>query len=224
MVLATELEGLPDDDELALLLFEERCANTMRQESNEEDWSAEREFVVKILAFIDESDLQVRVDRSPPNDDPNFSNWFREFRSDLDYWRAQIQIRQVRGKNSGIVKVISFTEDYREEIHGLLEKIRRVVNSTELSVEKKDAIYGKLAALQLEVDRSKTRFDALLSRMLDFTNAVGDGADNLKPLANLTERLMKVLGRAKSDLDMGLLPSPDETKKLAAPDSVDEGD
>ncbi len=68
------------------------------------------------------------------------------------------------------------------------------------------------------MDRTRTPLAALLSRLLDVTNAVGEGAEKLEPAVRLLERVMKVLGRAKADHDAGKLPPPEETQKLPAPE------
>ena len=60
--------------------------------------------------------------------------------------------------------------------------------------------------------------DAFLSRWLDVTEAVGEGAENLEPAVKLLERVMKLFGRAKVDHDAGKLPPPEETQKLPAPE------
>ena len=100
----------------------------------------------------------------------------------------------------------------------LLGRIRKVINQTELPEPKKAAIYDKISALQAEVDKSTTRFDALLSRWLDLTNALGEGAENLEPLVKLMERLRGVFGRAKAAHDQGQLPAPEEQKQLPGPE------
>ena len=69
----------------------------------------------------------------------------------------------------------------------------------------------------MEVDKSKTRFDAFLARWLDLTNAAAEGAENLEPAVKLLDRVMRILGRAKADHDAGKLPAPEETKKLPGP-------
>lgn len=92
-----------------------------------------------------------------------------------------------------------------------------MVNRVDLPDPKKDAIYGKVNALQSEVDRSKTRLDAFLSRWLDVTNAASEGAENLEPVVKLLDHVMKIFGRAKTEHDVGNLPPPDEQQKLPSP-------
>jgi hypothetical protein len=118
-----------------------------------------------------------------------------------------------------VVSAISFSPDYRAEIGNLLGKIRKIIAQTDLLEPKRDAIYHKIAALQAEVDRSTTRFDALMSRSLDLTNTLGQAVDNLEPIWKLMERFFKVLGRAKADHDQGQLPPPETTKRLPPPES-----
>jgi hypothetical protein len=75
----------------------------------------------------------------------------------------------------------------------------------------------KITKLQAEIDRGTTRFAFLLSRWLDLTNAIGEGAEKLEPAVKLLERVFKLFGSAKLDLDQGRLPAPEEMKRLPSP-------
>lgn len=90
-------------------------------------------------------------------------------------------------------------------------------STKQLVDKKKDAIYAKITALQLEVNRSTTALGAILSNYLDIMTAIGEGGERLEPAVKVLERLMRVFRRAKADHDQGQLPSPEETRQLPAP-------
>jgi hypothetical protein len=122
------------------------------------------------------------------------------------------------------VTAISFSSDYKEEIGGLLDRVRKIVNQAELEEKKKDAIYAKISALQFEVDRSTTLMGAILSGYLDVMTAIGEGGERLEPAVKVLERLMRVFRRAKADHDQGQLPPPEEKKQLPPPEEFHELD
>lgn len=219
-----ELADLPDDDELAFVVYEQRLRTRTRDLALEEEGSnLERQYINHLLAFIDLYNLGVDVDSDVPWDNVDFWTWYHRFANKIDYHTLEIRLANARSSGTGITTAISFSLDYKIEIQKLLNKIKKVVNTTDLTEDKKDAIYEKIAALQLEVDRTRTRFDALFSRWLDFTNVVGESAENLEPLAKVIERLLRTFGRAKADNDRGELPPPPEPEKLPAPDGGDVG-
>lgn len=213
-----EMADLPDDDELAFVVYEERLrAKTRGRATDYEDSSLEREYVNHILAFINVVKMDIPVDRDPPYQDSEFWAWYNRFQKEIDYRIVVIRLAHARGAGSGVTTAIYLSEDYRTEIHNLLGRVRKVVNRVDLPDAKKNDIYDKINALQSEVDRSKTRLDAFLSRWLDVTNAAGEGAENLEPVVKLLGHVMRIFGRAKTEHDVGKLPPPDVPQKLPSP-------
>ncbi len=73
MITDKEMADLPDDDELAFVVYEERLRATTRDNANDlEDSSLEREYVNHILAFINVVNIDIPVDWDPPYDDREF--------------------------------------------------------------------------------------------------------------------------------------------------------
>lgn len=212
------MANLPDDDKLAFVTYEERLRPLTRGGGPENQGSSlEREYSNHILAFIKIANLDIPVSGTPPYDDSNFWEWYHRFVQVIDYHIVEYRLAHARGTEAGITTAVHLSVNYKTQIHKLLDKIRKVVNAVDLADTKKNAIYDKIAALQSEVDRTKTRFDTFLSRWLDITNAAGEGAENLEPVVKLLDRVIKIFGRAKADHDAGKLPAPEETRKLPGP-------
>jgi hypothetical protein len=218
-----EMVGLPENPTLAFVAYEKRLRARTRDRTDEYDeqgdlnvTSLARQYTNRLIAFIKVWGLPVSVNMDVPYDDRDFWNWYYRFIKTVDYYVVEFQHEHLRG-GRGNVAAISFSLDYKEEIGRLLDRVRKVVNQAELADDKKDAIHAKIAALQLEIDRSTTRFDALLSRWLDLTNAVGEAAKNLEPAVKMLERIMRIFGQAKADHDQRQLPPPEEKKQLPSP-------
>jgi hypothetical protein len=219
-----ELAALPDNDELAFVAYEKKLRDELLAGSGR---LSQRIYASHILAFLRVREIEFdflshSTDREVPGADSSFDLWFTALIGKIDEYIMTIRLKRMMERQLDIVPLISFSQDYKIEIHKLLDKVRKVINATDLHDTKKDAIYQKIAALQAEVDRSKTRFDALLSRYLDIVNVVGESAERLEPLAKLIERVMKIFARAKADHDQGLLPAPDDTKRIPPPHSEED--
>jgi hypothetical protein len=221
-----EMMGLPEDPTVAFVIYEKRLRARTRDVTDQYDergdlsgTSLARQYTNRLIAFIKVWSLPVSLHMDVPYDDKDFWGWYYRFIKDVDYYVVEFQHEHLRGRRGNIVAAISFSPDHKEEIGRLLERVRKVVNQAELADDKKNAIYAKIAALQSEIDRSTTRFDALLSRWLDLTNAIGEGASNLDPAVKTLERIMRIFGRAKADHDQGQLSPPEEKKQLPPPKS-----
>jgi len=219
-----DMADLPDDDELAFVVYEERLREKTRGHSSQlseygDSISVAREYANRLAAFIRLSKLSIPISLEPPFNDAEFWDWYNRFVHIIDYYIVEFKLAHARRHSKGIVSAISFSQNYKEEIGHLLERVRKVIRQADLSGPKKDAIYEKVAQLQAEVDRSTTWFSSLLSRWLDLTNALGEGAENLEPVARLMERLWKVFGRAKAEHDRQSLPPPERRKELPSPKS-----
>ena len=156
MITDEEMVGLPDDDKLAFAVYEERLrAKTRGAETEYSGSSLEREYVNHILAFIKVTNLDIPVDWDPPVDDNEFWAWYHRFVHIVDRHTIEFRLVHARGVRPGVATAVYLSSDYRVEIGKLLGRISKVVNATDLPDAKKDAIYDKIAALQLEIDRSK---------------------------------------------------------------------
>lgn len=153
----------------------------------------------------------------PDIDDEGFFRYYNYFTDKLDYYKSRITFREINKQRNGVSTIIKLSKSYKDEIHNLINKIRQITESANLTDKKKDAIYNKLSALSLEVDKSRTRSEALLSLYFDITNAASEGAENLDPLIERVERLMKIFGRAKREQEQGQLPAPEKPKQLNPP-------
>jgi hypothetical protein len=212
------MADLPTDKELAFSVFVQKAREILELtefDSVAEARECERSVADHIFALIFALDLKIpiKMDRPSRPSDTEFADWFKWFLRDAHHYAVRARVAHQLGKPKDIVGAISFSPDYQEEIGQLLNRIRKIVNQADLSDNKKNVIFKRISSLQLEVDRSTTRFDAFLSRWLDLTNAIGEGAENLEPAAKLMERILRVLGRAKADHDQLQLPPP---KKAAA--------
>lgn len=219
MITDEEIDDLPDDDEAAFVQYEAILRETVRRVNSDQDyrtWDVEREYVAHMLAFVDNRDLPVDLPRNPPDDDQYFSDWYKNFVRAIDYFKASARL-QVSARRKRNVTSIALPIDMKAQIGGHLTAIRNIVGCADLSANKRDAIFRRVADLQEEVDRDRTRTEAALALLLDVTSAVGKGAENLKPVLDRIESIIKVLAKARDENEQKALTGPKERKRIAAP-------
>jgi hypothetical protein len=212
-----DTEGLPPDDlELAFFIYEKRLRARTRDAANTNDdsYDIEREYVNKLLAFIELAGTKIPVNEEPPFENVKFSYWYNRFLQQVDRFTARVGVARGMGIGPGIVTALHLSDDYRTEISGLIGRIRKVINASDIAVDKKEAIYKKIAALQLEVDTTMTSVGAFCSRLLEVTHTVGEAAENLEPVAKMIERIWKTFSSAQADHKRGELPAPTELRQI----------
>jgi hypothetical protein len=114
-------------------------------------------------------------------------------------------------------------ENWRTVATTYVQHIRRAVAEAKMNEALREPIMSKLNDLQREIDRNRTRVESLSETWLKVTEAMGQGAENLGPVAKLLEKLsgpLSWLRRKQADEDTKALPPPET---LGLPDLSDNG-
>jgi hypothetical protein len=211
-----QLARLPDDPEMAFVevvaimdqwLIEARARNEPYHESH---------YAQTIKAFADEFNLEVPFRGYQERQFKEWGDYWDRFLNDVRYAAARFQFRHRAATPTH--SALTLNADRRNEIHGLIVKIRKVVAVLDVSEDKRDAIYGKLAALAREVDQSRTRPQTLMALTLEVAGTLGAAAEKLKPVARLVNRITSIVADQKDDDERQALPKPEERKQLSGPD------
>lgn len=219
MITDDEIDSLPEDDEEAFVRYESIIREAVRRENTNQDyraWDVEREYVAHVLAFADNRSISVELPRNPPFQEDSFRDWYQDFVRAVDYYKASARL-QVSVRRKRNVASIVLSLDLKTQIGGHLTAIRNIVGEADLPENKRDALYRRIASLQEEVDRDRTRTEALVALWLDATSALGKGAKNLDPVFGRLESIMKVLAKGRDENEQKALAAPQERKRLAAP-------
>ncbi|MGR0184097.1 hypothetical protein [Azospirillum aestuarii] len=219
-----DLGELPHDPEEAFMEFDARLFEYVEANKDQQSWSVERRYISRLKAFADEHEINLPFSLKIPIEDDAFGEWYRWALDQIDYYKTRLTIRTHRGKTSGTVTILTLNDGFRVEIHNRLNQIRSYIESSPLDEKKKDAIYSKIAALQAEVDKSKTRLDAFLSVQLDITAAIGKGAESLEPVVKLLDSVKKIFSRAKDENEQAALEKPQERRLIEGPKRDQEVD
>ena len=209
---------LPDDVEQAFLVLEERLwANVVKAHTP----LAEKTYVANIKGYIDESSIDLDVGLYVDDEDV-WESYFSQFHIKVEYFKARLRTRAKMVFMAKPSEIVRLSEDYREEIHNLMNRVRIIVHASDLEQPKKDAILQKVNELNNEVDQSTTKLGRFLALWREVTNAVGEGAKNLEPAVNILERVGGIFGKARAETDPAQLAAPETPKQLSGP--AEEGE
>lgn len=178
----------------------------------EGSYEPERSFVNGILAFLDEYGIEADVVDISELENHDFAKHFGRFKARVEYLTTRFRLRQHRVASGTIGTLISIGSNYKTEVGGLLDTVRKIVNQEVKDVNKRDNIFAKIASLQSEVDRDQTTVDALFGRMLDLSQTIGKAAEHVEPLVKLMERVKKIFWDAPEKVEQ--LPKPDRPKLI----------
>ncbi|MGV1829238.1 hypothetical protein [Agrobacterium vitis] len=224
-----EYLDLPDDPEEGFAaLHQKRYAELQRVlESGEgsSSWYPERQYVDVMIAFDEVMGLNYLDTLKPvPNSDNNFSDYFQNFRRQVEITSQKILIEAARPQNTGAQTIIIFDQAQRQAIHHLIHKIREHLETANLSEQKREALFNKLNAFAGELDRNRTRPEAFYAFAIETARAAKQVNDELRPLQQTIDKVFDWIEKGKKFAE-SLPPWTDRRKiegprkQLPAPDS-----
>lgn len=180
---------------------------------------AEHMYVQMIKGFVDETSLNIDLLSDDDTEEYEWNKYFAKFRGKVVYYRARLGARNKAAFFAKPGEEVVLSNEFKHEIHTLINRIRKIVNASELDEQKKDSIYSRINELSDEVDRSTTKLGRFKVVWLDMTEAVGEGFENLEPAVKMLERIARIFGKARAETDPAQLPGPETPKQISGPDA-----
>jgi hypothetical protein len=208
--------SLPDDPDLGFIKLVDYLNEWLEQEYAKQNSDARTMYAEAIHAFVDEYDLDVPFRSFGRDGFESREDWDR-FSSAVNYTKNRYQFRHRRGSRMLLASSVTLNAERRAEIHSLIAKIRKVVAVLDVSEDKRDRIYSRIAALAKEVDQSKTFYGTLMCLILETSGTLGEAAERLDPLARLIRRLTSIVADQKTADEELKLSAPPETKRIEGP-------
>lgn len=146
---------------------------------------------------------------------PNNHGWhqYRAFVADVDACTLEMRMRRVRREREYSVVLNAAT---KIKLSHMLAQMREAVEQLDISVAKKDRLRSRINALQEEIDRERTAFQAFGALMIEVCDDFGEAAKRLAPVVEMVERIGAAIGIAKrSEAPSAQLPPPQ--KRLEPP-------
>lgn len=212
-----EFDDLPDDPEVAFVRLYERHHQEYQEQSNvaQDGRGAAADFMNTMLGVARGLDIEGFETWEVPEEWDDIYPVFTNFDRALKRFIMEIKVRKSR-----ITKVysVSLSPDDKERIHALVAQIREVISSADLEERKRNSLYLKLGAFEVDVDRSRTRFDNAMLMALDIVGLADKATSTLNSLNELLRRIETIMGKAKEkEPEQNQLPTPTERKKLEPP-------
>ncbi len=211
-------ENLPQDPEDAFLVLEEH----FREECDEQISRAHQDenlniyhinYIAQVIAAINELGLQAQfADRVPVIQDVDYTTYIN-FSKDVKHYRTTLLIRRGRRVQGYSVR---FDPATKAKVQHHIEQLRGIFEQLEVEQEKREALFNKLNALQQEVDRERTRFDAFAALAIETAGVVGDVVEKTQ-LLKILDSIARVMWGAKTEEETRCLPAPTLPKRIEAP-------
>jgi hypothetical protein len=218
-----DLLELSEDPELAFVEFEEQLRAAMNDSIRDMDgWDyiqgQKLYYIFRLMAFHDAHGFSFfekpKLTRSMGVID--FQRSFDNFLDEVAYWSTQTQVRQAQ-RLRPISTVLSLTPEMKRQIHHFINRIRAIVEPVDLPVAKKEAIWTELNALADEVDRDRTKAEAMTALAIEIAGATGEAAKRLAPVKEILDAITNLFAKAKEMTEFRRLPSPSGQSVLRAP-------
>lgn len=207
---------LPEDVEEAFPIFESRLRDRHLDDSYRDNTiSDKREYAIGLIGFCSAYSVDIAYDLD------SIMSWDGdEFHPAFDVLEAKARILSVqyslRGnlkRKSGAQPTYILDAAQKTNIHAQLNIIRDIISQSELTDHKREALVKRLNAFAEEVDRDRTRGEALLAFYVAAKREVKEFTD----LSDHLETVIRLLSKAKELADA--LPAPKVPKQIEGPKS-----
>jgi hypothetical protein len=209
---------LPRDPEKAFLLlekhFREECEQRIATAAEGDNIRAFYvDYIAQVLAAISELGLANEFnDRVPAIEDVDY-NTYLNFSKDVKHYRTSLEIRHGRRLQGYSV---SFDPATKEKLRHHIAQIRTIFDSLKIGDDRKEALFQKLNALEAEIDRHRTRFDAYAALVIETAGVMGEAVERSRVLRVL-DLIAKVIWGAKAEEEAKQLPPMSKPKQIEPP-------
>lgn len=203
MLTDEDLMDLPDDPIEAFLHLERIARGEMDRglaAEGDNGWTHELRYMSSVLAAAKAFNIdEIANSHFMPGYDVELAPVLVQFMRHVDYLCARLRIENAQRikKHS-----VAFDAATKQKLGHLLTQVRDTVSKLEVSEAKRERLFIKIEALQLEIDRTRTRMEVLGGLVAEF-------AAGAEPLIDMGMKIARIFGEKKS--------AEDETRQLPAP-------
>jgi hypothetical protein len=211
-----------DDPEMSFVRLETRFRAVLEKnleatESNGAYNSFVIEYMNHAVAVAQALGLDILQGWEIPHHSYNSSlhDTYRDFITDVDHYKVKIQIDRLRQRRKFSVPLAPTD---KERIRHYVAQIKTIIDKSELSADKKDALYNKINAFLAEVDKDRAALAAWSDFSIGVAHTFGEMAKEAEPVRKFIDSISRLLGRAQEiDEKKNTLPSPPTPKRLEPP-------
>jgi hypothetical protein len=200
---------LPSDPEEAFIhlenSFREECEAAVRgtEENVRVDIYWVR-YISKVIAAIEVLGIEAAFEQEVPKiADVNWET-YQQFSNDVEHYKTKLLIKNARRTQRYSVQ---FDHAAKQKLRHYLQEIRAVIDALEADEKKKNALYTRVNDLQGEIDRDRTRFDAIASLTITAAGVLGEALEKSQ-FRSLLNSIERVFWGAQSDAQQQLPAAP----------------
>jgi len=220
MITDEELLSLPDDDPLAFAAYEKiaRMRYDKAWENGGDDPSnayldkIKRDYLNHVQTAAVVFGVKEVPDDTPPTSFLDLFQFFQIFTTAVDRFTIKTKLLHSRAVRRYSVEL---NTKAKNTIKHYLEQIKFELELLDLPQRKKEILFDKIIAFEVELQRTRTRFEIVGSFLVATAIVVGEATDKLEPLRKWVDSIAALIGSAKSDEEqIPQLPSPTERKRI----------
>jgi hypothetical protein len=215
--LTYDFSELPEDAEEAFLVLEARYRHECETALND---AREHEvvgiyytdYIAQVLGAAEELGLveaAFGTTEIPSIETVDFQT-YQNFSKRVKHFRTRLEIRHGRRAQGYSVQ---FDTTTRAKLHHLLRQIRSIFEKIEVGESKREALVARLADLEIEVDRRRTRFEAYAALAIEVADVAGEVVERSKIL-DVLDAVARLFGVAKKEEAQRRLPPPSKPKQI----------
>ena len=210
---------LPADPEQAFLLLEKKFRDECQHKiddahQNENTQVIYVNYIARVLGAIKALGLETEFNVQVPRIENVDYNTYLNFNKDVLHYCTILEIQHGRRVQGFSVRFDAVT---KEKIRHHLKQVRDIVEKLEIEQDKKEALFGKIGALEQEVDRDRTRLEAYGALIIESAGILGDVGEKLEPYRKWLDTIGKLIWGAKKEEETKQLPPPSERKQIEPP-------
>lgn len=203
------LESLPSAPEDAFAIFEAQLRQEVPIREDFQDYNEQREhdadrerkikeYILAIGAFVELYEIDVGVSFEALLDErgDSFLRAFEEASTKIIFFSNKCAIKNAQSIKRGTSCIYVLDEASKIKIRKQLDKIREIITEADLTDNKKDALFRKLNAFALEIDRDRTRMEAFAAMYV----SVKAEASEIVELAENIEKVWKTVAKGGKEL------------------------
>ena len=212
--------NLPDDPCLAFVRLESHFRQQYEQATASEQESSafnfhQATYLNKVIASAKTLEIPGIKDYELPENEKNLWDFFRLVSRDTESLVVQIRIANSQSVNRYSVALSSAEKD---KARHFITQLDELVDGSDCTTEKKEALKKKLNELRGEFEQDRTRFDRITDRIRAIASLSGDvEREGAAPWWPWIKALFGVIDEAKEKEERLNLPRRKETKKIEAP-------
>jgi hypothetical protein len=198
-----ELLELPDDPSLAFLAIEAKARELARSEiATSENSSADEDsrlvYLTTVISAAQALEIPDFRDWPIPRVSEKASSAYNQLLSEVTAFSVLVRVKNARRTRRYSIALDPAT---KVRVRHLLNQLKDAVDKLEVSDAKRERLYARIRDLEDEMNRNRTKFEAITSLVLAASETAGKAATNMEPLWKWVHPLLDALGKAKDEED-----------------------